>query len=210
MAMDKDLVPLNVISRGEVVAGEPVSTRLSNEPQIRSPRAGQRIIWTLALEGSVTLFVATVLASSQGGDASSGRLSAATIVALTLAVGLSVLFLTAALYKGRTAPAIVGLFSFWFFGLGALVWAWAALRLARPGSRWFEVFYASHPATQMLSQERYARPQPLTKTCKQCGCKFDAYPPSATICRRCQQGQRSGPNPIDVAMGYAIGRSQNQ
>jgi hypothetical protein len=65
------------------------------------------------------------------------------IAAISLA-GLAVMLITVALLKGRGPMVLVGFVGLMAWGLGALLWPYAALSLAKPDSWWARNLYDSN------------------------------------------------------------------
>jgi hypothetical protein len=82
--------------------------------------------------------------------------SGSNAILLAALVGAAIALITVALFKGRWALVVVGFVGLFVHGLGALLWPWGAIRLAKPDSAWAKAFYGSGRLER--AKARYAPP----------------------------------------------------
>jgi hypothetical protein len=108
------------------------------------------------------------------------------------------------LLKGRWRMVLVGLVGLIAWGLGALLWAYGGLSLAKSGSWWARTFYG--PTKLARAQAKFA-PKPMwNKMCARCGYWFATPVPTAQLCDRCRGVPQPADMIIPVTLGYMIGR----
>ena len=166
------------------------------------------IVAVLAVE-AVLIFIAAAATKVSGDPTDPGYpLANGLAKALVALLGVAAILITVALFKGRWQMVLVGFLGLIAWGLGALLWLYAALSLAKPGSWWARSFYGQNKL--MRAWGKFTPPPAWTKLCARCGYGFVTHVPTAVLCDRCRGVPQAADMIIPMGIGYLIGSSQNQ
>ena len=109
-----------------------------------------------------------------------------------------------AILKGRWKMVLVGALGLIAWGLGSLLWLYAALSLAKPGSWWARNLYG--PGKLARAAAKFGPRMIWSKMCARCGHGFTTSVPTALLCDRCRGVPQPADMIIPMGLAYMAGR----